>query len=69
MIENLEYIRKEGIEKFLAKEAEKWQCPKCGGVICCHDGICYSCGGVKLKKRNLHPVGGLRESRLFHQTR
>lgn len=44
MIENLEYIRDFGIEALLEKEKEKWQCPECGGVISCHDGICYSCG-------------------------
>ena len=51
MIENLEYIRKEGIERFLAKEEEKWKCPACGGVICCHNGICFSCGLEKLKNK------------------
>ncbi|UCD21373.1 MAG: DUF3795 domain-containing protein, partial [Chloroflexota bacterium] len=38
MIENLEYIRDKGIDKFLEKEQEKWQCPDCDGVICCHNG-------------------------------
>lgn len=51
MIENLEYIRKEGIEEFLKKESEKWRCPECGGTICCHNGICYSCGIEKLKNK------------------
>jgi hypothetical protein len=51
MIENLEYIRDNGIEKFLEKEAEKWKCPECGGVICCHNGICFSCGLEKLKNK------------------
>jgi len=53
MIENLEYIKENGMDKFLKKEEEKWRCPECGGVICCHNGICYSCGLEKLKaKRN-----------------
>ena len=43
MIENLEYIRDNGIEKFLEKEKEKWECPECGETICCHNGICFSC--------------------------
>jgi hypothetical protein len=51
MIENLDYIREHGMEKFLRKEEEKWRCPACGGVICCHNGICYSCGLEKLKHK------------------
>jgi hypothetical protein len=51
MIENLIYIKEQGIDKFLEKEAEKWQCPECGGVISCHNGICYNCGLDKLKNR------------------
>jgi len=51
MIENLEFIKTCGIDKFLEKEAVKWHCPECGGVISCHNGICYSCGLEKLKKK------------------
>ncbi len=43
MIDNLEYIQKNGIDKFVKKERERWKCPKCGGVICVHDKRCYSC--------------------------
>ncbi len=50
MIENLEFIRKNGIEKFLDKESAKWSCPQCGGVICCHNGLCLSCDLDKLKQ-------------------
>ena len=39
MIENLNFIKEKGIKKFLEKEAVKWQCPECGGVICCHNGL------------------------------
>ena len=48
-IENLNYIKENGMEKFLEREGEKWRCPECGGVISCHNGICYSCGREKLK--------------------
>jgi hypothetical protein len=51
MIENLESIREHGITLFLEKEAAKWRCPDCGGVICCHNGICFSCGLEKLKNK------------------
>jgi hypothetical protein len=49
MLENLEYIKKHGIGKFLEKENKKWACPKCGGIVTCHGGVCLSCGYVKFK--------------------
>ena len=51
MIENLEYIKKEGIEPFLEKEEAKWKCPECGAVVCCHNGICFNCGLDILKNK------------------
>ena len=55
MIENLEFIRNNGISQFLEKEEERWKCPNCGGVICCHNGICFDCGLDILKnKRNVY---------------
>jgi len=55
MVENLEYIEEKGPRKFLAKEKEKWKRPKCDGIICCHNGICFNCGLEKLKmKKKLH---------------
>ena len=51
MVENLEYIRDNGIGQFLEKEKEKWKCPECGEVICCHNGICFNCGLDKLKNK------------------
>jgi hypothetical protein len=51
MIENLEFIRENGVDKLLEKEAEKWRCPNCGGVICCHNGICFECGLELLKAK------------------
>ncbi len=43
MIENLDFIKIEGIDKFLEKETLKWQCQKCGSTVCCHNGLCYNC--------------------------
>ncbi len=51
MVENLEYIKENGMEAFLEKEEEKWKCPECGAVICCHNGICFNCGLEQLKKK------------------
>jgi hypothetical protein len=51
MIDNLGFIKLNGIQRFLEKEEEKWRCPECGGVISCHNGICFSCGLEKLKNK------------------
>jgi hypothetical protein len=51
MIENLEYIKDNGINQFLEREQEQWRCPECGGVICCHNGICFNCGLDKLRQK------------------
>lgn len=50
MIDNLEYIKKNGISKFLKMQEKLWGCPECGGVISCHNGICFTCGIDKLSK-------------------
>lgn len=50
-IDNLKFIKKNGMPEFLKKEEKKWQCPKCGGVICCHNGICFNCSLDKLKEK------------------
>ena len=50
MLKNLEFIKEQGIDKFLEKEAEKWKCPKCGGMVTCHGGMCLDCGFVKFGK-------------------
>jgi hypothetical protein len=57
MIANLEYIRDKGIGKFLEKEREKWRCPECGGVICCHNGLCLNCGLDKLLQKKTYRWG------------
>jgi hypothetical protein len=54
MIENLELIKKQGIEKFLEKEAAKWQCPECGDAICCHNGLCLNCDIEKLRQKRTY---------------
>ena len=51
MIENLETIRDEGLDKLLEKEEQKWLCTKCGSVLCCHNGICFNCGLDELQRR------------------
>lgn len=48
MIDNLIDIRENGMPHFLAKQSEKWSCPTCEGVICCHNGLCLNCDLEKL---------------------
>ena len=50
MIENLEYIRENGVSKFIEREITRWKCPKCGGVICVHHRKCYTCGTQGIPK-------------------
>ncbi|WP_455367587.1 DUF3795 domain-containing protein [[Eubacterium] cellulosolvens] len=55
LIENLEFIKENGLTDFLKREEEKWKCAKCGGVVCCHKGICFTCRLNELKnKRKLY---------------
>ena len=49
MVENLQLIKDQGMAAFLEKEETKWRCPKCGGDICCHNGLCLSCDIDKLR--------------------
>jgi hypothetical protein len=51
MIENLQYIKENGIRQFLDREKERWKCPECGGTISCHNGICFNCGLDLLKNK------------------
>ncbi len=50
-IENLEIIRDKGIKSFLKSEEKKWRCPQCGGVISCHNGLCFECDLYKLRTK------------------
>ena len=50
MIENLKYIRDKGMDDFLIQQEKKYRCSECGGVICVHNGICYSCKSLYQNK-------------------
>ncbi len=43
MVANLEYIRDNGIKKFLQAQEERYTRHNCQGVICVHNGNCYPC--------------------------
>jgi len=51
MIENLEFIKEKGMDRFLEKEEKRWRCPSCGEVICCHNGLCLNCN-LDILRRN-----------------
>ena len=53
MVENGRFIKEHGMADFLESQAAQWRCPQCGGVICCHNGICYNCSLEKLKQKKL----------------
>jgi len=57
MVENLRFIKEHGMRSFLEKEEAKWRCPECGGVICCHNGLCFSCGLDKLRRNRKYRWG------------
>lgn len=48
MIDNLNFIKENGIDAFLEKQKKQWQCPTCGDMICCHNGLCLHCDIEKL---------------------
>lgn len=48
LIENLIYIRDEGIDAFLKSEEIKWRCRECSETVSCHNGVCYNCHTDKL---------------------
>jgi hypothetical protein len=50
-IENLGRIRDSGIKAFLKEERLKWRCTRCGGIISCHNGLCFDCDLEILRKK------------------
>jgi len=54
LMENLESIKRNGMSRFLEAQEEKWRCPKCGEVICCHNGLCFNCDLDELRRKNLY---------------
>ena len=44
--ENLEFIRKNGVKKFVKEQYKKYRCPKCGGLISMHNRKCFKCDTI-----------------------
>ena len=43
MIANLNFIRDNGMERFLENEALRWSCPECGEGVSVHRDTCLHC--------------------------
>jgi len=43
---NLEFIQKEGLVKFLEDQTRRYQCTKCGGLISIHNRKCFKCDTI-----------------------
>jgi len=54
MIENLNFIRENGIRKFLDLEKKRRKCPCCGNYICVHREKCLYCGTINKKADVTH---------------
>jgi len=57
VIENREYIKKHGIDLDREKEEDKWCCPECREMICCHNGRCLNCKLEKLRQNKKYHWG------------
>lgn len=47
LLENGRVAAEEGPAALLQREARRWRCPVCGGVVSLHDGVCSDCGAEK----------------------
>ena len=63
MVENLEYIKNEGVEKFLENEDVRWTCSECGGTICVHKGYCYNCGKIYWEVKKMTKIDLKKENK------
>lgn len=44
LIEHSKEVKELGLAAFMARQKERYTCPKCGGVISLHDRACTECG-------------------------
>jgi hypothetical protein len=44
--DNLEYIEKKGIEKFINEQYKKYHCSECGELISIHNRKCFKCDTI-----------------------
>ena len=56
MLENLEYIQNNGLDKFLINEDSRWTCKVCGSGLCVHRSHCLNCNNemkTEIIERNI----------------
>jgi hypothetical protein len=51
MIENLIFIKENGMEKFLEAQEKTWKCQTCGELLSCHNGLCFNCDLEKIRNK------------------
>ena len=44
--DNLDYIRKNGISRFIKSQYREYRCTECGGVISVHNRKCFKCNTI-----------------------
>lgn len=44
--DNLEFIKENGIDSFIAEQYRKYRCSKCGGLMSIHNRKCFHCDTV-----------------------
>ena len=56
MKDNLEFIKKKGIGKFIKEQYRKYRCSRCGGLISIHNQKCFNCDKITklVEKPALH---------------
>lgn len=43
MIENLTFIKDQGLDQFIRNEQKRWRCTVCGAGLCVHRNFCLNC--------------------------
>ena len=51
MIDNLRFIKQDGMRKFLEAQEKTWKCPSCNGLVSCHNGLCFNCDLERLRSK------------------
>jgi len=44
--DNLECIKKKGVERFAKEQYDEYHCSKCGGLISIHNRKCFKCDTI-----------------------
>ena len=44
LIDNLLNIKRNGVDKWLLEEEQRWKCNECGGTVSIHNHFCFDCG-------------------------